>query len=500
MNSTPFLWLIAVPILAAPVVYLIGRLDLRGGGQERSAARWAALIGLLAAWGPFVRAANDLAAAGPAIYTLGAVSLRLDGLSLLLAALSLGLGTMVVLFSGPYMSGEAGEEKYYAMLVAMVGVMIGLGSAADIFNLWLWFEAMAITSYLLVVFYREQAASLEAGIKYVVQSATGSVLVLVGIAIVLATTGSLDLETIRGAAVASPALLAAAALFIVGFGVKAALAPMHTWLPDAHSQAPSGISAMLSGVVIEAGLVAMLRVAAALADVTPSWGVLLMLFGTANMVLGNLMALRQTQVKRLLAFSSVAQVGYMLLGLGVAFYAGEVAGAQGGFFHMLNHGLMKGLAFMAAGALLWALHTAAGDHEPLTVRDLNGAARRYPIAALTLSIAVLGLGGLPPLAGFMSKWQILVAGFETHNLVIAGLMLFAGLNSVLSLGYYAPLVNAVYREAPSAAVMKGQALPVVFSVPLLLMALAVVALGVYPQLATWLTAPAGQALLAAFGR
>lgn len=493
MNTTASLWLIALPLLASPLIYLAGRLSRRPG-----AARWAALIALLATWWPFVLAVRELSAGGPITWPVESIALRLDGLSLLLAAVALALGTLVVLFSGPYMAGEPGQEKFYAMLVAMVGAMIGLGCASDLFNLWIWFEAMAVSSYLLVAFYRHQPASLEAGVKYLVQSATGSVLVLLGIALVLAQTGTLSLEHIRLAAHASPGLLAAGGLLIIGFGVKAALVPLHTWLPDAHSQAPSGISAMLSGIVIEAGLIALLRALSALAAVTLSWGVLLMAFGALNMLVGNLMALRQKQVKRLLAYSSVSQVGYMLAGLGVAIYAGQAAGAQGGLFHLLNHGLMKGLAFLAAGALLYALHIAVGDHSPLTVADLGGAARRYPLAALALSVAVLGLGGLPPLAGFMSKWQILVAGFATHNAAIDALMVFTALNSLLSLAYYAPLVNAVYRHEPSEAVQRGQPLPAAFTLPLAVLVLAIVAIGVWPNLVTWLTGPAGTALLAAF--
>ena len=141
-------------------------------------------------------------------------------------------------------------------------------------------------------------------------------LVLLGIALVFASTGTLDLDEIRMAAQPSTMLLAAGALFIIGFGVKSALVPLHTWLPDAHSQAPSGISAMLSGVVIEAGLVAMLRALGALHLVTVSWGAAAAGFGAINMLVGNLMALRQTQVKRLLAFSSLSHMGYMLLGFG----------------------------------------------------------------------------------------------------------------------------------------------------------------------------------------
>jgi NADH:ubiquinone oxidoreductase subunit 2 (subunit N) len=161
---------------------------------------------------------------------------------------------------------------------------------------------------------------------------------------------------------------------------------------------------------------------------------------------------------------------------------------------------MKGLAFLAAGALLYVLFIKSGDHHsPLTISDLGGAARKYPIVALTLSIAALGLGGLPPFAGFMSKWQIFVAGFETQNIVIDLLVIFAALNSVLSLAYYAPIVNAVYRQEPSEAVTRGQALSWTMSLPLILLAVAIVILGLWPSLLAWLTGPAGTALVKAFG-
>jgi proton-translocating NADH-quinone oxidoreductase chain N len=498
MTYPSFLWLIALPLIASPLVYLTGHLGKRLG--QRVIAQGAGFFALLASWIPFFLSLQELQIYGPLRFTFGTISIRMDGLGLLLAGLALGLGTLVVFFSGPYMAHEEGEEKYYAMLVAMVGVMIGLGCAADLFNLWIWFEAMAVTSYLLVAFYRDQPASLEAGIKYLVQSATGSVLVLLGIGLVLSHSGTLDLEEINASASISPITLAAGALFVIGFGVKTALVPLHTWLPDAHAQAPSGISAMLSGVVIEAGLVAMLRSLAALVSITSLWGPLLMGFGAINMLAGNLLALGQKQVKRLLAYSSLVHIGYMLVGLGITFYANESGGAQGGLFHMLNHGLMKGLAFLAAGTLLYTLHISLGEHKPLLIKDLAGAAKRYPVAALTLSVAVLGLGGLPPLAGFMSKWQIFVAGFETQNPWIGALLAFAALNSVLSLAYYAPLVNAVYRLEPSEAVRSGSPSPRLMNIPLFVMGIAIVAIGIWPRLLSWLTDPAGIALLNSFGR
>lgn len=492
------LWLIWLPLLWSPVIYLAGRLT-----RPTNIARWVALAALLSAWWPFALAYREFQAAGVVSMALEGVALRLDGLSLLLTAVALLLTTLIVLYSGPNMAGVPGEEKYYAMLAAMAGVMMGLGCAGDLFNLWLWFEAMAVTSYLLVSFYRDEPPSIEAGVKYLAQSAVGSVLVLLGVALVLAQVGTLDLVGIHAFVQDGPPqpwpLLAAGALFVIGFGVKIALVPLHTWLPDAHAQAPSGISALLSGVVIEAGLLALLRALSVLAGLTAAWGELLIGFGVVNMLVGNLLALRQTQVKRLLAFSSIAHIGYMLLGLGIAVHLGEVAGAEGGFFHLLSHGLMKGLAFLSAGTLLYVLHTAVGDHDPLTTADLAGAAQRYPLIALTLSLALLGLGGLPPLVGFMSKWQILLAGAHTRNLVMVGLVAFAALNSVLSLAYYAPLVNTVYRRQPSLAVQRGAAVPPLMNVPLILLAAAIVVLGVWPGLITWLVQPAGAALLAAFG-
>jgi formate hydrogenlyase subunit 3/multisubunit Na+/H+ antiporter MnhD subunit len=183
----------------------------------------------------------------------------------------------------------------------------------------------------------------------------------------------------------------------------------------------------------------------------------------------------------------------------VAIYYRQATGFQGGLFHLVNHGMMKGLAFLAAGALLYCLHIAAGAHQnPLTVEDLSGASRRYPFVALTFSLALLGLGGIPPLSGFMSKWQILVAGLETHNILVGVLVAFAALNSVFSLAYYAPLVNAVYRREESESVRSGRALPAIMNVPLALLAIGIVVIGIWPSIMDWLTQPAGADLLAFF--
>jgi proton-translocating NADH-quinone oxidoreductase chain N len=358
---------------------------------------------------------------------------------------------------------------------------------------------MAISTFLLVAFYNEEPASLEAGIKYLVQSAVGSALVLLGIALIFSQTGTTNFAVIwQATSAASPVMAVSGILLIVGFGVKAALVPLHTWLPDAHSQAPSGISAMLSGVVIEAGMIAMLRSLSFMGKIDFNWGAVLLAFGCLNILVGNLMALRQTEVKRMLAYSSLVHVGYMMVGFGMSFMYGQLNGAAGGFFHLITHSMMKGLAFMAAGTLLYALHLKNNEHVPLTLSDLNGASRKYPIVAFALSVALLALGGLPPLAGFMSKWQILVAGAEAKDTLMLVVIVFVALNSVLSLGYYAPLVNRLYRRETSAAVENGQPVPMMMIIPLVVLVLAVVVIGLWPAAMDFFTSKATASLLYPF--
>ena len=496
--ANPILLLILIPLASSPIIYLVGRISFRTTGKA-GISHWLGLIALLATAIPLYSAAQTFLADGTVSVSVNMIGLKFDGISLLMSFGTLVLGILVTLFSMTYMAGEEGEEKFYALLTAMIGTIIGLCTTNDLFNLWVWFETMAVTSYMLVAFYRNQAGALEAGVKYLVQSAVGSTFVLLGIGLVFAQTGSLDLSVISANAQPSALLLGAGALFLIGFGVKSALVPLHTWLPDAHSQAPSGISAMLSGVVIEAGMIAMLRSLGCLNSSSSSWGYLLLGFGALNMLVGNLMALRQDQIKRLLAYSSVSHMGYILFGLGIAVAFNLADAAAGSFFHLLVHILMKGLAFLAAGSLLYALHLANGSHKALTKEDINGASKRYPLAAFAFSVAILSLGALPPLAGFMSKWQIVLGAVETKNTTILWLTLFMALNSVLSLGYYAPLVNRIYRRESSEVVNSGKSISISMSIPLVILTLAIAVLGFWPSLVTWLTNPAAASLLAVFG-
>lgn len=486
MTDQPlFLSLLLLPFLAAPLIYLLGRLSVRKGQVlGMNVARALTLAVLLAEIVLLVLTVRSAMGGSSVQMLVGLQALRFDGIGLILTALVLVLGACVTLFSFPYMSKEKGEEKFYALLMMTIGSIIGLGFSYDLFNLWIWFEAMALSTYFLVAFYNEQSASLEAGIKYLVQSSIGSALVLFGIAAIFAAQGTVSLDDIwiQAGQLGTLGSLGMV-LMIIGFGVKAAFVPMHTWLPDAHSQAPSGISAMLSGVVIEAGLIAMLRVISMTGKMNGSWADILIIFACVNILVGNLMALRQTEVKRMLAYSSLAHVGYMVFGFGIGFAFGSANGAEGGFFHMLTHGLMKGLAFLSVGALLYVLKLVKGDHSSLKLDDLNGASRKFPLIAICLSVGLLALGGLPPFAGFMSKWMILVAGVETKNTLMLIAVIFVGLNSVLSLGYYAPIVNRLFKREQSEVVAAADArMPWMMSLSIVVLTLAVILFGVWPML------------------
>ncbi len=500
-DNSLYVMLIGLPLFAAPLVYLLGRISARRGEDWGLLfARWFTVV-ILVLDGIVLYFATYGAVHGTALTTLtvGSITLNLDGVGLVVSAVAIGLGLCVAIFSTSYMANEEGEEKFYALLLITIGAIVGMLATRDLFNLWVWFEVMAVSTYFLVAFYNKQPASLEAGVKYLVQSAIGSTLVLFGIAVIYSQTGSASMQTLfssRGQGMTLVGL--GGLLMIVGFGVKAALVPLHTWLPDAHSQAPSGISAMLSGIVIEAGLAAMLRVLSVIGPGPLPWGYILIGFGCLNILFGNLLALRQKEVKRLLAFSSLSHVGYMLLGFGFAFAYGFPEGAQGGFFHLITHSMMKGLAFLAAGALLYALFISRGDHSPLTLDDLNGASSKYPLTAFAFSVAVLGLGGLPPMAGFWSKWQILLTGIAVKDVSMTIIVVFAALNSILSLAYYAPMVNRIYRKQPSIAVQNGNRISWQMAVPMVIMVAVLIAIGVYPQIVNFITSAAATHLMGIF--
>jgi proton-translocating NADH-quinone oxidoreductase chain N len=409
------------------------------------------------------------------------LNLRVDALGLFIAAVAVLMGTIVSLYSITYMEKDRGLDRYYPLLLMLVGAIVGLAFVSDVFSLYVFFELMCISSYVLVAFRKDKWEPIEAGFKYIVMSVTGSILVLFGISILFAQTGKLDFASIQAAMTSvsnKGAVNVSIILFIVGFGVKAAIVPLHTWLPDAHAAAPSGISAMLSGIVIEAGFFAMIRVLLMFSkDI--GFGLILAIFAVITMTVGNLLALVQTDIKRMLAYSSVTQMGYIVLGIGLGFEYGARAGFEGGLFHIFTHAFMKGLAFLCAGAIIYRIATR-------NIEDMRGIGRKMPFTAVAFSIAGLALAGVPPLSGFMSKWIIYKAGVDaavvSNNLTLVVFTAFAVANSVISLGYYLPAINTMFSSDISEKAKNTKEAPTIMLAAIGIMAVITVIIGIYPDL------------------
>jgi proton-translocating NADH-quinone oxidoreductase chain N len=371
------------------------------------------------------------------------------------------------------------------------------------------FELMSIASFALVAFDRDRWEPIEAGTKYIIMSGAGSALALVGISLVYATAGTTDLSAIRASLAATsdtqgtvPVL--ALMLMIVGFGVKAAMAPLHTWLPDAHSAAPSGISAMLSGVVIQAGLITIVKSTMPFLRGGPFGdahinampevhvGLAIAVIAVLTMTTGNLMALRQKDLKRMLAYSSVAQMGYMLMGFGLWLYAPAVAevGLWGGLFHILTHAFMKGGAFLVAGAIIYSIGTR-------DMHEMRGMGRHNLVLGICFAIFAFSLSGMPPFSGFISELLLVRGGVD---IAVAGVgigkwgLVFAAaiiINSVISLGYYLPAINKLlFAKNMTPLAKKAKPLPWSMTVPIVIMAAITLLFGLFPDYGLMLVEPA----------
>lgn len=490
---TGLMSLVGLSLIASPLIYFSGHLPVVLHNRRINASQSLAFIMLVILF--LLIGSTRWETLGT--YQLGTIPLHMDGVGLVLSGLALTLGVLVVAFSGEELTTQPDQEKYYALILLLIGMLIGLVCAGDLFNLWVWFEGVTISSYMLVGFYRENQRALGASIKYFIQTVSGSIFVLFGIALVFMQTGTLSLAS--QTMISSPILVVAGAFFVIGFGVKMALFPGFTWLPDAYAEAPTGISALLSGVVTISAFIALLKaLSLIIGSSSADWGFLLALLGTLNIIIGNLLALAQTQVKRLLAYSSISHIGYIVLAIGIGISTQSVVGMRGGMLHLLIHGWMKALAFFIVGALAFALKRRQNAPQ-LVIHDLNGVACRYPGMAIALVIALLSLVGIPPLAGFYSKWQILMAGFSSDSLWVLVLIALAALNSVFSLAYYLPIINALYVPNESGQWEHTPDLPRTMRVPIIFLAVLIVAVGIYPAILDSLIDPAAEALLTLLG-
>lgn len=415
--------------------------------------------------------------------------MRIDPLSAFMVLLFVGLGLLVSIYSIKYMEHDTGLDRYYAMLLLLVAGMMGVAVAGDFFTLFVFWELMSVSSYSLVSFRKYRWEPIEAGLKYLVMSTLGSLVALLGISLLYYHAGTLNFATLSKAFAepgGAPVLYNYVILLLifVGFGVTASIVPFHTWLPDAHPAAPSSISAMLSGLVIKAGVYAIAKGSFTIfAPSSFDYGVLFVVFAVITTTVANVMALLQRDIKRLLAFSSTVNIGFILFGLGTAAYAlyrsvegaafASAMGLVGALMHIFSHALGKGLLFLAAGSFITRAKTR-------NIYDIQGIGRAMPWTGVAFSIGLLSLSGVPPLAGFVSKFILLMAGYSVGDVfmnVVTSLML---VNSVFAAAYYLRLVQiCVIRPRGERVVGLKEASPVIVA-PLLLLMIALIVMGCYP--------------------
>ncbi len=367
------------------------------------------------------------------------IEMRLDALAALLLVLVNVIAFLAALYSVEYMREYTAKHRYYALLLLMVAGMNGVVLAGDLFNLYVMMEIAAVASYALVAFGCAHE-ELEASFKYAVLGTLASTMILIAIALIYSLTGSLSMvqiaEHVEG--LGDPrALLLASALFLCGFGLKAALVPFHTWLPDAHPSAPAPISAMLSGVLIKAiGIYALVRIVFNVIGAGEGELAALRWLGMLSMVIGGVLAAGQSDIKRLLAYSSIGQMGYVALGFGLATPLGVV----GAVYHLVNHAVFKSLLFLNAGAV----EQATGTRE---LSRLGGLARRMPVTGATSLVASLSVAGLPPFNGFFSKLIVIVACVQAGEY---GFALVAALMSAVTLVYQLRIQRHAFAGPPRA--------------------------------------------------
>ncbi|MCX6658895.1 MAG: NADH-quinone oxidoreductase subunit M [Candidatus Bathyarchaeota archaeon] len=404
----------------------------------------------------------------------GVAMLKIDMLGVFMAGIFLFIGLLTAIYSVRYMEHDSGHAEYYTLLLLMVSGMVGVAFAGDFFTFFLFWELMCITSYVLVAFRKEKWEPIEAGFKYFVMSSAGSATVLFAMSILYGMTGSLNfayLSTTLSTS-ASPWSVLAMAMIVTGLGVKAAIVPFHSWLPDAHPAAPSSISAMLSGVVIKTGVYGLVRIMILVfAPDAYHWQFALAILAVLTMTVGNLMALLQSDLKRLLAFSSIGHIGYILFGLSAA----TIYGLTGGLFHVMNHAMSKALLFLCSGAFLLAI-------ESRNLDDLAGIGRKMKITGLVFIIGALALAGVPPLNGFQSEFMILLAGIQNGagNGTWYWLSAIMIMNILFSVAYYLRLVQILILKEPSSLASKAKEAPMSMLFPMVILAIMCIIVGVYP--------------------
>ncbi|MDE0018158.1 MAG: NADH-quinone oxidoreductase subunit N [Candidatus Poribacteria bacterium] len=365
---------------------------------------------------------------------------KVDSFSLFFNIIFLVSTILVVLISMSYLDrGDRKQGPYYLLiLLATLGMML-MAAGNELIIVFLGLELMSLSLYVLAGYFRESPASSEAGMKYLLLGAFASAFFLYGIALIYGATGTTSVPAIAEAITAddkSPLLLAGMFLLVVGFGFKVAIVPFHQWAPDVYEGAPTTIAAFISAGPKAAGFAAFLRIfMEALPNLQVEWSGVLILLAMLTMTVGNVIAIAQTNIKRMLAYSSIAHAGYVLIGLTAA----NDDGISSAMFYLLIYCVMNIGAF---GAVILA---KTEDGESLMISDYAGLGTRKPLLAIFMSVMLLSLAGFPPTAGFFGKFYIFKSAVGAGHI---WLVIIGAINTAISAFYYLRVVVTMYMREP----------------------------------------------------
>ncbi len=398
-----------------------------------------------------------------------------DGLGLFSSLTILAATLLTLMMSIGYSEWEGTRKgEFYALLLLSVVGMLLMAKGTDLMTVFLGLETMSIPIYCLVGFHRDRMTSLEGALKYFLLGAFASGFLLYGIALIYAATGTTKIATFAAMAgdlhlSGNPVFLSGVVLLLVGFGFKVSLVPFHMWTPDAYEGAPTIVTAFMGAAVKAAAFAALIRVALlAFPALQPEMADILWVLAVLTMTVGNLSALLQDNLKRMLAYSSIAHAGYVLVGL----VAGGVAGGQAALFYLLVY------AFMNLGAFGVIMLVARGEDDGYDIRHLAGIGFRHPVLGGLLSLFLVSLAGVPPTAGFIGKFYLFGAAVRSGYVLLAVLGV---LNSAVSAYYYLRPVVYMYMMSSPGEIPVPRAPRTAFSLALCASAAAVLLLGVAPR-------------------
>ena len=397
-----------------------------------------------------------------------------DGFGMFFSLVVLTACALVLLMATGW-SERAGTQKgeFYALILISTSGMLLMAKGTDLITVFLGLETLSIPIYVLVGFQRDRMTAVEGALKYFLLGAFGAAFMLYGMALIYAATGTTKIAVLAsmatgGGMAGSPLFIAGLGLLLVGFAFKVSLAPFHMWTPDVYEGAPTLVTAFMSAAVKAAGFAALIRVSLLLfPGVSAAIGPVLWVLAVLTMTVGNISALRQDNVKRMLAYSSIAHAGYILVGL----VAGDVLGGQASLFYLLTY------SFMNIGAFGVLMLIAQKEDEGYDISALKGIGFKYPVLGALLTLFMISLAGIPPTGGFIGKFYLFSAAVKNGYIWLAVLGV---LNSAASVYYYLRIVVYMYFMPPEGEVVEAHAPPMGYAVALCACAAAVLVLGLLP--------------------